>query len=204
MGTARARTYGGTGALLSLISLFSGPAFPMMAVAGLVLIFIAVREISFAVNEKRIFDKYLVSFILSVMVFVGYGAIIVITHSFSLATSYGGKGGTDVLFMDYWIAFIVFATVEIVSKAYLKTSYLLIAHRTGIKAFGKAGFFYLAGTVMTAAVVIFFTFIVTATSRAIDTWPLSFVLYLVLLMCGFGILIVAKIYEIMGYFSLTI
>ncbi|RLF40212.1 MAG: hypothetical protein DRN21_02525, partial [Thermoplasmata archaeon] len=130
MGTARARTYGGTGALLSLISLFSGPAFPMMAVAGLVLIFIAVREISFAVNEKRIFDKYLVSFILSVMVFVGYGAIIVITHSFSLATSYGGKGGTDVLFMDYWIAFIVFAAVEIVSKAYLKTSYLLIAHHT--------------------------------------------------------------------------
>jgi len=49
----KAKTYGGIGAIISLIGLF-GFGFPIAITAGLILILIAVKQISDEAREKKI------------------------------------------------------------------------------------------------------------------------------------------------------
>jgi uncharacterized membrane protein len=71
---SEAKIFGGIGALLSIL-MFVPYAGPILGLVGLVLIFIAVKHIAEETKNHKIFQDYLMNFILSII--AGAAAIII-------------------------------------------------------------------------------------------------------------------------------
>ncbi|KAA0003238.1 MAG: DUF996 domain-containing protein, partial [Thermoplasmata archaeon] len=109
---AQAKTCGGIGAIVSLVGLF-GFGFPIVRAAGIILILIAVKQISDELEEKKIFDKYLVSFILGLIVIAG---LMVSLHGFAFLIE---NGTPKVTHPSRLLALFSFAALGVLSKIYL-------------------------------------------------------------------------------------
>ncbi|MEA2054411.1 MAG: DUF996 domain-containing protein [Candidatus Thermoplasmatota archaeon] len=145
MSLAQAKTYGGIGAIISLISLF-GFGFPIVGTAGLILILMAVKQISDELKEKKIFDRYLVSFILGLMALIGLVisiASIIGSYGFFIGITKNRNGTSHGIYPSnwFWFSLFLFGVLGIMSKIYVRTSYDIIAKRTNIDKFRKAGLF---------------------------------------------------------------
>ena len=195
MSLAQAKTCGGIGAIVSLVGLF-GFGFPIVRAAGIILILIAVKQISDELEEKKIFDKYLVSFILGLIVIAG---LMVSLHGFAFLIE---NGTPKVTHPSRLLALFSFAALGVLSKIYLRTSYEIVARRTNIDKFRKAGFFYLIGSIFFVAVTGYSITLVVNIHDIMDDASALFIALTVLVFLGFFILMVANIYEIMAYFSL--
>ena len=182
---SNAKVFGGIGALLMLIGGFIPYAGPIISIVGLVFVFIAVKTISELVKDNDIFKNYLYNFIFSIIsiiailiiILIGFGAI----GGFSWITSLQDINITD--FQTFWnyfggiigyaiLALIVGWILSIISAIYLRRSYNSIAKHTKVSLFKTTGTFYFIGAITT------------------------------IILIGFIILFIARIIEIISYFSL--
>lgn len=179
-----AKIFGGIGALLSLF-VFVPYAGPIISLAGLVLVFVAVKHIAEETKNHKIFQDYLMNFIFKIVAIVAVIIIMIaafgISGGFSWVTNIEENEYTD--FDSFWddfgtiiiggVAALVVAWVFLVLGAhYLKKSYNSIAEHTKVNLFKTTGTVYFIGAIT------------------------------LIILVGFFILFVAKILEIVSFFSL--
>jgi len=175
---------GRIGALLSLF-VIAPYAGPLIGLVGLVLVFIAVKYIAEETKNHKIFQDYLMNFILSI---IAIGAVIVImiaafgiSGGFSWITSLQQKIFTD--FNSFWesfrtiiggciVALVIVWVLLVLGALYLRKSYNRIAEHTKVDLFKTTGLVYFIGAITLIIVV------------------------------GVFILLVAKILEIVSFFSI--
>ena len=178
MNLSQAKVYGGIGAILSLIGGVLPYAGGILAIVGIILILIAVKKISDETGDDAIFKNYLISFIMGlvaiVVTIVSFIAIVGIDIFFHAGRlSHFFKSHSLVhLIAALIIAFIVLWIFEIMSAVFLKNSYYAIAEHTKVDLFRTTGLLYFIGALTLIVLV------------------------------GLLILLIAKILEIVAYFSL--
>ena len=177
--------FGGIGALLLLIGSFIPYAGPVISIVGLILIFIGVKSISEITKDHEIYRNYLFSLILwiisivaiFVIMLIGFGA----SGGFSWITELQSANITD--FESFWeyfgtlvgsciLALIIGWILSVVAAIYLRRSYNAISEHTDVSLFKTTGTAYFIGSITTIILV------------------------------GFIILFVARIIEIIAFFSL--
>ncbi|AHF80052.1 DUF996 domain-containing protein [Thermococcus paralvinellae] len=181
MTLSQAKTYGGVGAILALI----GGAVPklgsVLSIVGIVLILLAVKEISDEAGDEAIFKNYLISFVLQVGAFVALIIAIIAVLGTSIIAMGGPRafehemqdfGAIMAIIGSILVGFIIFWILFSLGSYYLKKSYELIAEYTGVDLFKTTGLLYFIGA-LTAIIFI-----------------------------GLLIILVARILEIVAYFSL--
>ena len=180
----QAKILGGIGALLTLLIFIPNIGF-VLSIVGLVLVFLAVKYIADETKDHSIFQNYLMNFIFYI---IAIGAIIGI-----MILAFGVSGGMSWItaiqpgditdFSSFWesfgtlfigciLAFLVAWIMLLIGALYLKKSYDRIAEHTKVDLFKTTGLVNLIG----AATLI--------------------------ILIGAFIIIIAKILEIVSYFSL--
>jgi uncharacterized membrane protein len=177
--------FGGIGAILMLVGGFIPSVGPIASIVGLLLLFIAVKNISELTQDNEIFKNYLIHFLISIVAIIALFVIMLV--------AFGAVGGftwisgletaeiTD--FESFWVNFgtilgacilalVVSWILYIIAAIYLRRSYNRIAEKTKVDLFKTTGTVYFIGAI-TAIVLI-----------------------------GFLILLIARIIEIIAYFSL--
>ena len=185
---SEAKVYGGIGAILMLIGIFIPYGGPIISIIGLVFIFIAVKAISEIVKDDDIFRNYLMHFIFTILVFVAIIVIMIIAFGaaggFSWITELTELQSEDITdFNTFWdlfgdmiigaiVALVVGWILAIISALYLRKCYNSIAEHTKVGAFKTTGTIYFIGAIT------------------------------LIILIGFLILFIAKIIEIVAYFSI--
>ncbi len=185
---SEAKVYGGIGAILMLIGFFIPYGGPIISIIGLVLIFIAVKAISEITKDEDIFRNYLMHFIFTILAFVAIIVIMIIAFGaaggFSWITEISELQSEDITdFNTFWdlfgdmivgaiVALVVGWILAIISAMYLRKSYNSIAEHTKVGTFKTTGTIYLIGAIT------------------------------VIVLIGFLIIFIAKILEIVAYFSI--
>ena len=180
----QAKILGGIGALLTLLFIIPNVGF-VLSIVGLVLVFLAVKYIADETKDHSIFQNYLMNFIFYI---IAIGAIVGI-----LVLAFGVSGGMSWItaiqpgditdFNSFWesfgtlfigciLAFLIAWVMLLIGALYLKKSYDRIAEHTKVDLFKTTGLVNLIG----AATLIIFI--------------------------GAFIIVIAKILEIVSYFSL--
>lgn len=180
----QAKIFGGIGALLSLLIIVPTIGF-LLGIIGLVLIFVAVKYIADETKNHSIFQNYLMNFIFSIIAIVA--VIVIMIMSFGISggmswfTSIQEQNFTDpstvwssfgTLIGGCILALFVAWILLIISALYLRKSYNSIAEHTKVDLFKTTGLVYFIGAVSLIVVI------------------------------GIFIIIVAKILEIVAFFSL--
>jgi uncharacterized membrane protein len=158
---------------IPLITLFIFGIMMILNVAGNYLIFNAVKQISYEVNDREIFHNVFVWFILHI---AGIAILLVVMYFLrlflektsvrSLSDIFTGLGMIEfsVIFTDLWrlvAGSMVMWFVLIAAARFLRKSYEHIAARTGTEIFRAVGYWYYWGTRL-AIVFVGFIFIVIA------------------------------------------
>lgn len=185
---SEAKVYGGIGAILMLIGFFIPYGGPIISIIGLVLIFIAVKAVSEITKDEDIFRNYLMHFIFTILAFVAIIVIMIIAFGaaggFSWITEISELQSEDITdFNTFWdlfgdmivgaiVALVVGWILAIISAIYLRKSYNSIAEHTKVGTFKTTGTIYLIGAIT------------------------------VIVLIGFLIIFIAKILEIVAYFSI--
>jgi uncharacterized membrane protein len=158
---------------IPLITLFIFVIMMILNVAGNYLIFNAVKQISYEVNDREIFHNVFVWFILHI---AGIAILLVVMYFLrlflektsvrSLSDIFTGLGMIEfsVIFTDLWrlvAGSMVMWFVLIAAARFLRKSYEQIAARTGTEIFRAVGYWYYQGTRL-AIVFVGFIIIVIA------------------------------------------
>jgi uncharacterized membrane protein len=182
---SNAKIMGGIGAILMLVGTFIPYAGPIVSILGLVLLFIAVKQISELTKDKKIFSNYLMHFIFSILSIVAI--VIIMLIAFGAAGGFTWISGLETAeitdFESFWenfgeliggcvLALIVGWILSIIAAIYLRRSYNGIAEHTKVGLFKTTGTVYFIGAITTIVLI------------------------------GFLILFIARIIEIIAYFSL--
>lgn len=175
---------GGIGALLSLLTIVPTIGF-LLGIIGLVLVFVAVKYIANETKNQNIFQNYLMNFIFSIIAIVAVFVIMIMSFGLSggmsWITSIQNQEFTDpgavwssfgTLIGGCILALFVAWILMIIGSLYLRKSYNSIAEHTKVDLFKTTGLVYFIGAVSLIVVI------------------------------GAFIIIVAKILEIIAYFSL--
>jgi uncharacterized membrane protein len=179
-----AKILGGIGALLSLLFFIPYAGF-IINLVGLVLIFVAVHYIAEETKNHSIFQNYLMNFILQIIAVVAVVVIMIaafgISGGISWVSTIQEQNITD--FDSFWasfgtffigcmLAFVIAWVLLILGALYLRKSYNSIAEHTKVDLFKTTGLVYFIGAIT------------------------------VIIIIGIFIIIVAKILEIVSFFSL--
>ena len=180
-----AKMLGGIGSILLLIGLPIPQIGFALAIVGLILQFIAVKKIADTVNDHSIFSNFLMNFIFGL---IALGSVIIVflfligsLGGLSFFTALEGMNSADPaeifsylspLLSGCIIALVVMWVFSLIGAIFLRKSYDAIAEKTKVNTFKTTGLLYLIGTA---------TFII---------------------LIGFLILLIARIFEIVSYFSL--
>jgi uncharacterized membrane protein len=179
---SEAKILGGIGALLMVLGGIFLPGIG--AIIGLILLFVAVKYITEETNDQSIFDNYLMHFICSIIAIVAVVLIFFLSiGGFSLTffkaletmnfTDFNSVWNFFAPYIMWWIVALVIGWVFfIISALYLRKSYNSIADHTKIHTFKTTGLIYFIGAIT------------------------------IIIGVGFIIILVAKIFEIVAYFSL--
>jgi uncharacterized membrane protein len=151
-----AKTIGGAGAILTLLIVVPSVGI-FLAIAGYVMILVAVKYISDILGERGIFTNMLVSAVLSI-VGVGIGVTIILGAALSIA----GLGNLQNLGNQTTLPPSLFAAVGaiiaglavlwiclIISSFFLRRSFGAISRRLNVGLFSTAGLLYLIGAALT-------------------------------------------------------
>jgi len=179
---SEAKILGGIGALLMVLGGIFLPGIG--AIIGLILLFVAVKYITEETNDQSIFDNYLMHFICSIIAIVAVVLIFFLSiGGFSLTffkaletmnfTDFNSVWNFFAPYILWWvIALLIGWVFFIISALYLRKCYNSIADHTKINTFKTTGLIYFIGAIT------------------------------VIIGVGFIIILVAKIFEIVAYFSL--
>lgn len=165
------KLFAGIGALLAVLTPILGIG-TLAGLAGLILIFIAINELSKQTHNKKIYDNFLISFILTIVggllsvgvAFFGViggifrGIIGNFGYTMPFETPYGNFGRNFGRFFGNGIGWgiiagiVIFAIIAyalvIIRSIYLKNSYLEIAKETGIQHFKTAANLMFIGSIL--------------------------------------------------------
>ncbi len=153
---------------------------PILFLIGIVLVILAVSKISKEANDKKIFSNYLINIIPNVVIVVVVVVIAAMTILNQLPDleNIGEMEQEEILdviaplIAPLLIIFIISYVGSVIAAYFLKKSYEGIKERTGVDMFGTVGWMYLIGALLTIILV------------------------------GVLILFIARIMEIVAYFSL--
>ena len=175
-----AKIFGVIGAIFMLFGGFIIPGIG--AIVGLVFLFIAVKYIADDTKDQSIFDNYLMHFILTIVAVVAIFVIFFISVGgftfFSAMKSIDFKSPRAVWnyfspYIVWWVLGLVIGWIFFIIAAwYLKKSYNSIAEHTKVDLYRTMGTIYFIGAITTIVLI------------------------------GFLIILVAKIIEIVCFFSL--
>ncbi len=167
-----ARTLGGVGAILCLLSIVPHAGW-VLGVAGLVLVLVALREFSDFYKDESIFRNALYAVILAIVGLVITG-LIVAAGVFALLGAVGpGRAppATPGMMMKVpttaFVGLVALFVVMVVSAVFFRRSMDSMAERSGEGLFRTAGLIYLIGAVLIiafgiGAVLIFISYIILA------------------------------------------
>ncbi|KPU62644.1 hypothetical protein EP1X_07685 [Thermococcus sp. EP1] len=154
MGLTQAKTYGSVGAILSILGGNIPRIGNLISIIGFILILLAVKEISLAVNRDDIFKDYLVAFILHLGAFfvflIALISVIGITVLQGIFWNLAGKGLESLgqiikgLLIGGILAWILF----VLGSYYLKKSYESISIETEVGIFRTTGLLYFVGAIL--------------------------------------------------------
>ena len=179
-----AKIFGGIGAILMI--LVAIPSFGgILALIGLILLFIAVKYISDETKEKSIFNNFLYFFIVTIIGVVVAGATLVYTFFEAGGMSYINElqnlaysdpmavwDTIQPLLMGAIVAIVILWIALIVSAIFLRKSYDKIGELTNVKWFKTTGLIFLIGALT------------------------------LIILIGFVIILIGMILEIIAFFSL--
>ncbi|AEC52812.1 hypothetical protein PNA2_1899 [Pyrococcus sp. NA2] len=176
MGLGNAKIYGGVGGILSLIGPLAGSFGLILSIAGLVLVFLAVKTISDETGDERIFSLFLKAFISMVAGLIIFIIVIIATVG-SFAFGMIGKGMMSpgnlmAVIGSILVGFLILWITYIIGTYFQKKSFELIAEYTGVNLFKTTGLVYFIGAI------------------------------LIIIGVGFLIILVGAILEIVSFFSL--
>jgi len=185
---SEAKVYGGIGAILMLVGFFIPYGGPVISIIGLVFIFISVKAISEIAKDEDIYRNYLMHFIFTILAFVAIIVIMMLAFGaaggFSWITEISALQPDDITnFNTFWdlfgdmivgaiVALVVGWILAIISAIYLRKSYNSIAEHTQVSTFRTTGTVYFIGAIT------------------------------LIILIGFLIIFIAKIIEIVAYFSI--
>jgi uncharacterized membrane protein len=180
---SQAKAMGGVGSILVLLSVVPSVGF-ILGIAGLVMVLLAVKQISDAVNEREIFNNVLMAVILQI-VGIGILTFAVIGGVLSMFlipsgpffdgftdSSMMGEGAVFAFLGFFVVGLIAMWIVLIIAARFLRRGYERIAERTGTGMFGTVGRWYFYGAL------------------------------LLIVLVGFIIILIAEILQIVAFFSL--
>jgi len=154
MSLKEARIYGSVGAILSILGGNIPRVGNLVSIIGFVLILLAVKEISLAVNREDIFKDYLVAFILHLGAFfvflIALISVMGITVLQGIFWNLTGKGLENLgqiikgLLIGGILAWILF----VLGSYYLKKSYESISIETEVGIFRTTGLLYFVGAIL--------------------------------------------------------
>jgi uncharacterized membrane protein len=161
-GLEQAKMLGGIGAILMVLAVVPNAGM-ILWIVGLVLVLIAVKQISDQLAEQRIFNNVLASVIIGV-VGLAVGAAVGFAGLFSLFRFDLGRLGRDGFelftrdgFLGFAITFIIALAVMwiflIVSSIFLRRGLTEMGARLGVGYFGTAGLLYLIGSILVIVLV---------------------------------------------------
>ena len=179
---SNAKVFGGIGAIFSLI----GGVVPwigfILPIVGLVLLFVAVKYISEETRDDSIFRNYLFYFVCILIAIIAAAVIIFVTIGglsfFTLISEedFSGEepslGFLGALIGGIFIALVIAWVLLIIGTMYLRRSYNHIADHTKVDLFRTTGTVYFIGAIT------------------------------LVILIGALILLIAKILEIIAFFSL--
>ncbi|MEA2054351.1 MAG: DUF996 domain-containing protein [Candidatus Thermoplasmatota archaeon] len=174
---SNAKVFGGIGAILMLVGGFIPFAQMILPIIGLVLLFVAVKYIADETKDGIIFRNYLLYFVCTIIAFIALiaGLIITIGGIGIMSELKGELSDMDAILSflgGIMASFIVFWILLIIGTVYLRKSYNNIAKHTKVSLFRTTGTVYFIGAI---TLIIFI---------------------------GALILLIAKILEIVAFFSL--
>lgn len=176
-----AKVFGGVGAILSLVGGFIPFVGMIMPLVGLILLFIAVKYIAEETKDDSIFRNYVWYFVCGIIAMVAAFAIIFITigglsfFEFVQSEEMGEEANFEsiiALIGGIFIALVVAWILLILGTIYLRKSYNHIAKNTKVDLFRTTGTVYFIGAIT------------------------------LIVLIGGLILLIAKILEIVAFFSL--
>ncbi|MCD6513047.1 MAG: DUF996 domain-containing protein [Thermoplasmata archaeon] len=179
MSLDQAKTYGGVGAILSLIGGFIPYAGIIVSIAGVILILIAVKNLSTELKDSSIMNNYILYFVISIIAgivaiasFIAFIGVDVIFNVTKVESELHGMDALKHIIVGLLIALVALWILMIIASSFLKKSYYSIADKTGVEMFHTTGLLYFVGAVTIIVIV------------------------------GAIIIFIAKILEIIAYFSL--
>jgi uncharacterized membrane protein len=157
---SQARTFGGIGAILVLLS-FVPSVGAILGVVGFVMILVAVKYIADDLHDRTIFNNMMIAVILSIVGIV-VGSLVVLTtvlNAFQngyFNSSFPFTPSTSVT-TDQWITFGITIFVGLLaawafffaSAVFIRRSYKTIGLKLNVHTFGTAGLLYLVGAATT-------------------------------------------------------
>jgi len=184
----QAKAMGGVGSILVLLSFVPFVGF-LFGLAGLVMVLLAVKRISEAVNDREIFHNVLMAVILQIVgsaisVFVVIGSFFAFVGSQVMMAPFGssfdGFGGSGILGSGAVMAvlgsllagLIAMWVILIIAAKLLRKGYEGIADKTGTRTFRSVGRWYYYGA------------------------------WLMIVLVGFVLILIAWILQIKAFFSL--
>ncbi len=179
MSLNQAKTYGGVGAILSLIGGFIPYVGFIAGIVGVILILIAVKNISVELKDSSIMHNYILYFVISIVAIIAaiasFIAFIGVDFLFNITKIGNELHGIEALkhiIAGLLIALLLLWILMTVASSFLKRSYYSIAEKTGVDMFHTTGLLYFVGAITLIVLV------------------------------GAFIIFIAKILEIIAYFSL--
>jgi uncharacterized membrane protein len=176
-----AKTLGGVGAIVMLVG---GIVFFPLGIVGLILVAIAVKNISESANDKAIYSNFILSIVMQIIAIIALFATFVLAFggfAFYAATTGGGDvADFENFFADFGattiavciLSFIVAYILYILGAMYLKKSFDGIGNYTKVDMFKTTGLVYLIGA------------------------------FLMIILIGAFVLFIAEILMIVAFFSL--
>ena len=156
---SQAKTLGGVGSLLVLLGAIPNVGF-VLAIVGFILILVAVKNVSEAISEPKIFNDMIIAVLMAIIGLVVFGVIVAVA-----ILSFIGLGnvstvtpGTIPSGLVNGLALLIGGLVVVwvfylVSAIFLRKSYDRIAMRLNVNMFHTTGLLYLIGAALTIVFV---------------------------------------------------
>lgn len=166
---SQAKTLGGVGAILMLLSFLPAVGW-LLAIAGAVMVLVAIKYISDIVQDSSIFNNTLIAVLLGIVGLV-VGVVVIIgtvLATFGLGTisswfAYGFPGATNPptvpsgdfisLILGALTGLAIIWVLLLVSAIFLRRSYSTMSRKLGVGMFGTTGLIYLIGAALTIVLV---------------------------------------------------
>jgi len=153
---SQAKTLGGIGAILTLLLLVPLLGF-VLVIVGWILILLAVRDISEAVQDRTIFHNMMISAILAIVGAAVFGLFVIgaILGFIGLGAAGGTPAASSVfgLVAGLIAGLLVGWVLEIVSAYFLWTAFKGVSAKVPVGLFGTAGLIYFIGSILTIILV---------------------------------------------------